>query len=79
VDKPDKEKLLKWLECEDKPQEKIVAVRDLYDKLDVPREAEAAIRFFYEKALTAFQAVSVNANKKEILKDIAKDLMEREF
>jgi len=79
ADKTDKEELLKWLACEDKPQEKIVAVRNLYNRLDIPGKADAAIRFFYEKALTAFQAVSVEENKKKILKDIAKDLMDREF
>jgi len=79
ADEPDKEKLLKWLACEDKPQEKIVAVRNLYDKLDIPKEAEATIHFFYDKALTAFQRVSADENKKKILKDIAKDLIERVF
>jgi len=78
-DKTDKEELLKWLACENKPQEKIVAVRDLYNKLDIPEKVDAMIRFFYEKALTAFQAVSVDENKKKILENIAKDLMEREF
>ena len=76
---PDKEKLLKWLACGDKPQEKIVAVRNLYDKLDIPKEAEATIRFFYDKALTAFQVVSVDENKKKTIKNIATDLMKREF
>jgi geranylgeranyl diphosphate synthase type II len=79
ADRTDKEKLLKWLECEDKPQEKIVAVRNLYDQLAIPQKANEAIRFFYEKALTAFQAVSVDEEKKKILKDITKDLMQREF
>ncbi|GHU80365.1 isoprenyl synthetase [Bacteroidia bacterium] len=79
ADKTDKEELLKWLECGDKPQEKIVAVRNLYDKLAIPAKVNAAIQFFYEKALTAFQAVSAGENKKKILKNIAKDLMEREF
>jgi len=79
ADKTDKEKLLKWLECEDKPQEKIVAVRNLYDKLDIPEKADATIRFFYEKALTAFQVVSVDEDKKKTVRNIAKDLMEREF
>jgi geranylgeranyl diphosphate synthase type II len=79
ADKTDKEKLLKWIECGDKPREKIVAVRNLYDQLDIPGKANEAIHSFYEKALTVFQAVSANENRKKILKDIAKDLMERKF
>ena len=78
-DKTDKEELLKWLACENKPREKIVAVRDLYDKMDIPEKVNAMIHLFYEKALTAFQEVSVDRNKKKILENIAKDLMEREF
>ena len=78
-DRTDKKELLKWLACENKPQEKIVAVRDLYNKLDIPEEVNAMIRFFYEKALAAFQVVSVDENKKKILENIAKDLIKREF
>jgi geranylgeranyl diphosphate synthase type II len=76
---PDKTELLKWLERNDKPEEKIVAVRSLYDKLAIPEKAEKAIQGFYEKALTALQAVSVEENKKKELKNIAKELMKREF
>lgn len=79
ADKTDREKLLKWLACGDKPQEKIIAVRDLYDRLSIPEKANELIYFFYEKALTAFQAVDVDENKKKILHSVAKDLMEREF
>jgi len=77
--KTDREELLKWLVCENKPQEKIVAVRDLYNKLNIPEKVNAMIRFFYDRALTAFQVVLVDENKKKILENIAKDLMEREF
>ena len=79
ADQTDKEELLKWLACDNKPQEKVGAVRNLYDKLDIPEKADAMIRFYYEKALAAFQGVSVDEKKKKILGDIAKDLMEREF
>jgi geranylgeranyl diphosphate synthase type II len=79
ADKQDKKILLQWLENENKSQEKIIAVRNLYDKLYIPKKAEAEIYLFYEKALTAFQKVSADENKKKILKNIAKDLMEREF
>jgi geranylgeranyl diphosphate synthase type II len=79
ADKANKENLLRWLECSNKPQEKIIAVRNLYDQLAIPEKANEAIRLFYEKALAAFQAVSVDENRKKILKNVAKDLMEREF
>jgi geranylgeranyl diphosphate synthase type II len=79
ADMPDRTELLKWLACNDKPQEKIVAVRNIYDKLKIPEKADTAIRFFYEKALSAFQAVSVSENRKKILENVAKDLMERKF
>ncbi|MDR2622296.1 MAG: polyprenyl synthetase family protein [Dysgonamonadaceae bacterium] len=79
ADKTDREKLLKWLACDDKPREKIIAVRNLYDQLAIPGKANESIQFFYEKALTAFHAIPVDENKKKILENIAKDLMEREF
>jgi geranylgeranyl diphosphate synthase type II len=79
ADQTDQKKLLEWLAYEGKPQEKIIAVRNLYDQLAIPEKAHAAIRFFYEKALTAFQAVSVDEHRKRILKEITKDLMQRKF
>jgi geranylgeranyl diphosphate synthase type II len=79
ADQTDKEKLLKWLKYEGKPQEKIIAVRSLYDQLAIPEKTNEAIRFFYEKALTAFQAVSIDEEKKKILKNVTQDLMQREF
>jgi geranylgeranyl diphosphate synthase type II len=79
ADTTDKAELLNWLARDDKPEEKIVAVRGLYDKLAIPEIANEAIRIYYEKALTALQAVSVDENRKEVLKNIAKDLMKREF
>jgi geranylgeranyl diphosphate synthase type II len=79
ADTTDKAELLQWLACNDRPEEKIAAIRGLYDKLAIPGKADETVRFFYEKALTALQAVSVDENKKKILKNIAKDLMEREF
>jgi geranylgeranyl diphosphate synthase type II len=79
ADITNKSELLKWLACDDKPEEKIAAVRNLYNKLAIPEKADETIRIFYGKALTALQAVSVDENKKTVLKNIAKELMEREF
>lgn len=75
----DKAELLKWLACNDRPEEKIVAVRSLYDKLAIPEKTGETVRIFYRKALTALQAVSVDENRKKVLKNIAEELMEREF
>ncbi|MDR0733526.1 MAG: polyprenyl synthetase family protein [Dysgonamonadaceae bacterium] len=75
----DKAELLRWLACNNQPEEKIVAVRSLYDKLSVPEKADETIRIFYEKALTALQAVSVDENRKKILRNITEELMKREF
>ena len=79
ADITDKAELLKWLACNDRPEEKIVAVRSLYDKLDIPEKTDETIRIFYKKALTALQAVSVDENRKKVLKNIAEKLMEREL
>ncbi|MDR2691916.1 MAG: polyprenyl synthetase family protein [Dysgonamonadaceae bacterium] len=75
----DKKELLGWLACHDRLEEKIVAVRGLYDKLAVPEKAGETIRIFYEKALTALQAVAVDESKKTVLKNIAEKLIKREF
>ena len=79
ADITDKAELLKWLACNDRPEEKIVAVRSLYDKLAIPEKTDETIRIFYKKALTALQAVSVDENRKKVLKNIAEKLMEREL
>lgn len=79
ADTTDKAELLKWLACNDRPEEKIVAVRSLYDKLDIPEKANETVHIFYRKALSALQAVSTDENRKKVLKNIAEKLMEREL
>ncbi|MDR0769224.1 MAG: polyprenyl synthetase family protein [Dysgonamonadaceae bacterium] len=79
ADKPERENLLHWLGRNDNPQEKIIVVRNIYDRLAIPDIANASIQVFYEKALMAFHAISVSESRKEILKDVAKDIIEREF
>ena len=79
ADKKDKEALLYWIKKDAQPDEKIIAVRRLYDKLSVKEKTQTALQFYYHQSIDALQKVSVEASRKKILKDIAEELIEREF
>jgi geranylgeranyl diphosphate synthase type II len=74
----DKENLLRWIRNNDQTEEKIEAVRNLYDKLAIKELSYDTIKFYFNKAETALNAVSVDEKKKAILMDFARSLRERE-
>ena len=79
ANKKDKEALLYWLKKDTQSDEKIIAVRQLYDKLSVKEKTQAALQFYYQQSIGALRRVSVNATKKKILEKIAGELIERKF
>ncbi|GHT15581.1 isoprenyl synthetase [Bacteroidia bacterium] len=74
----DKSELLRWIQTDTQSEEKIEAVRQLYNKLGIKDLAFHAMEDYYEKAKTALQAVSVEEERKNTLMSLAMDLMERE-
>jgi geranylgeranyl diphosphate synthase type II len=75
----DKSELLRWIQTDIQSEEKIEAVRQLYDKLAIKDKACQAMEIYYEKAKTLLEAVSVNEEKKKTIINLAMDLMEREY
>ncbi|MCL1934588.1 MAG: polyprenyl synthetase family protein [Candidatus Azobacteroides sp.] len=75
----DKEALLYWLNNNIQSDEKIEAVRQLYDKLSVKEKTQKALQNYHQQSINALQKVSADPAGKKILADIAGGLVEREF
>lgn len=68
-----------WLSAVNvQPAEKIKAITELYDSIDVKACCENKIREYYEKGMECLEAVSVVEEKKKELKNLMKKLMFRE-
>ena len=76
--KEEKEELLWWLKSMDNGEEKIKAVVDLYDRIHIKEKAHDKIEYYYQKAMQALSFVDVEENKKDVLINLAKELMIRE-
>lgn len=77
ANKEDKETLLYWLSNNTQPNDKINAVRQLYDKLSIKEKTQTALQHYYHQSISALRKVSTA--RKKILEDIARDLIEREY
>ena len=77
--KEDKETLFYWLSNSAQPEEKINAVRQLYDKLSIKERTQVVLQNYYNQAINVLQKVSVEPARKKILEDIAGILIEREY
>lgn len=70
--------LQQWIDAESPvPEEKIAAVTDLYNQIGVPALAEQRIDAYFKEALEALEEVSLPAERKSALLDMAKLLMKR--
>ena len=74
----DKETLFYWLGNTTQPDEKINAIRQLYDKLSINEKTQNELQNYYNKAIDALQKVSVETKRKKVLEDIAGNLINRE-
>ncbi|MBT1703621.1 polyprenyl synthetase family protein [Chryseosolibacter indicus] len=61
-----------------KKQEKINAVKRIYDALDIPRLTEKKINSFFDKGFRSLDRLSINPQKKEALINFTKALIERQ-
>jgi len=77
--KEDKEVLLYWLGNNKQPEEKIVAIRQLYDRLLIREKTQLTLQNYYNQAISVLKKVSVPATRKKALEAIAGDLIEREY
>lgn len=73
-----REELLYWISSKDfVPDEKIMAVKSVYDRLNVKEKTEARISEYFTMALHALERIDVPDERKQELKNIAYQLMER--
>jgi geranylgeranyl diphosphate synthase type II len=79
ANKKDKNTLLKWLDNHTQPEEKINAIRRLYDTLYIEEKTQAVLQDYYHQSISALRKVSIESTKKTILEDIAGELIKREF
>jgi len=75
----DREALLYWLGNPSQSDEKINAIRTIYDKLSVKEKTQTVLQSYYQQAMSALEKVSVETAKKKVLEDIAGKLIEREY
>lgn len=79
ADAAQRECLATWLRKKEyDPDEKIAAVRRLYDELEIPALAEQKINDFFASALQSLNTVQVAEEKKAVLRDFAYRLMGRQ-
>lgn len=74
-----RDELNRWIDAKSfNPAEKIAAVTDLYNQMDVRGLCEKKMQEYSERAAKSLAAVSVNVEKREGLKTLMESLMYRE-
>ena len=74
-----KEELLAWLSAEDfDNEEKIKAVKSIYNELDISKTAIEAIKYFHKAAIDELNLIELSPNQKEELLFLSNKIMERE-
>lgn len=80
ADEKQKETLNRWLSAETyQPAEKIAAVTELYNQLNIRNLCENKMREYYTFAMESLSAVAVAEERKKELKNLVKLLMYREM
>lgn len=75
-----KETLYHWISLKEfNASEKVNAVKNIYETLQIRKQAEQEMNRFYELALQHFSEIKADENKKQELKAFAQALMNREF
>jgi geranylgeranyl diphosphate synthase type II len=71
--------LNKWINASSYiPEEKIIAVKNIYDELGIKSLCEKKMSIYYEKALDSLSKITPIAQRKGVLEDIIQVLMLRE-
>lgn len=79
ADEKQKAELDYWLNAKEYvPQEKIAAVTQLYNDLDIPALALEKINAYFDEAKAALQSVQVDEEKKEYLWELAEQTLGRQ-
>ena len=73
----DAEELAQYLKTNEPSEEKIRAVTDLYNRLGVRKICEEKMDYYYSEAAASLEKVSVHTDKKQELRNLARNLMAR--
>ncbi|MGL4332299.1 MAG: polyprenyl synthetase family protein [Bacteroidales bacterium] len=74
-----KDELISWIsETEFDREEKVVAVRSIYDSLNLKRISEEKMKYYYNMAIDALDQMSVSTERTANLRELAYQLMFRE-
>lgn len=77
ADGKERKELLSWMKVNDRPEEKIGAVTEIYDRLSVKNKARAQMESYYRKAIGALDDLCAPAERTLVLRDLAKELIHR--
>jgi geranylgeranyl diphosphate synthase, type II len=73
-----KSELLSWLSKTGyNPSEKITAVLDMYNQLNIKELTEQKIESYFQKCTTVFQQISISEKQKQQLQEISKGMLNR--
>jgi geranylgeranyl diphosphate synthase, type II len=73
-----KSELLSWIsKTEYNPSEKIAAVLDMYNQLNIKELTEQKIESYFQKCTTVFQQISISEKQKQQLQEISKGMLNR--
>jgi geranylgeranyl diphosphate synthase type II len=73
-----KSELLSWLSKTGyNPSEKITAVLDIYNQLNIKELTEQKIESYFQKCTTVFQQISISEKQKQQLQEISKGMLNR--
>jgi geranylgeranyl diphosphate synthase type II len=74
-----KQDLISWLTAQKfKRQEKVNAVKEIYDHLQVPARVEKKINHFFSKGFQSLEAITPESRAKQQLKEFAEALIQRQ-
>lgn len=80
ADEEQKAELTRWVEAKEfDEQEKIAAVTRLYNAIGIDRLAEQKIECFFNEGLKCLDAVSIDADRKQMLVEYVYKLMKRKY
>ena len=73
-----KSELLSWIsKTEYNPSEKIAAVLDMYNQLNIKELTEQKIESYFQKCTTVFQQISISEKQKQQLQEISEGMLNR--
>jgi geranylgeranyl diphosphate synthase type II len=75
-----KQELINWIEkTEYNPEEKINAVLNIYNRLNIKELTQQKIDFYFQKSGAVFNQISVAENRKQQLQEISSSMLNRVY